>query len=205
LLSQPDASASGESVCGITECSQGKKMTLDSKYYTYMDSPFGTILIARNSVGLSHISFQEDPNRKSPEAEGWRFDQEAFKETLAQLGAYFKSDLYHFDLPLAPEGTPFQLQVWQALQMIPYGETISYAELANKIGRPHAARAVGAANSKNPVPIVIPCHRVIGSNGLLTGYAGGIHLKEALLSLERRGRAKMNQQQMFTEFQTNLI
>ena len=180
-------------------------MTHESIYYTSMDSPFGTILIARNSVGLCHISFQEDPSRKSPETEGWRLAPDAFKETLAQLSAYFNGDLYHFDLPLAPEGTPFQLQAWYALQMIPYGETISYAELANRIGRPHAARAVGAANGKNPLPIVLPCHRVIGSNGLLTGYAGGIHIKEALLALERRGRAKMNQQQMFTEFRTNLI
>ncbi len=180
-------------------------MTPDSIYYTTMDSPFGTILIAKNSLGLSHISFQEDPNRKSPEAGGWHFNQEAFKETLAQLDAYFNGDLYHFDLPLAPEGTPFQLQVWRSLQMIPYGETISYAELAGKIGKPHAARAVGAANGKNPLPIVIPCHRVIGSNGLLTGYAGGIHIKEALLALEHRGRAKMNQQQMFTVSRTNLI
>lgn len=174
-------------------------------YYTYMDSPFGEILIARNSLGLSHISFQEDPNRKDPEAGGWRFDQQAFDETLAQLRAYFNGDLYHFDLPLAPEGTPFQLQVWQALQTIPYGETISYAELAGKLGKPNAARAVGAANGKNPLPIVIPCHRVIGSNGLLTGYAGGIHIKEALLALEHRGRAKINRQQMFTEFRMNFI
>lgn len=179
-------------------------MTPDSIYYTYMDSPFGTILIARNSLGLSYLDFQEGVNRKFPEA-GWRFDQQAFDETLAQLRAYFNGELYHFDLPLAPEGTPFQLQVWQALQMIPYGETISYAKLAGKLGKPHAARAVGAANGKNPLPIVIPCHRVIGSNGLLTGYAGGIHIKEALLSLERRGCAKINQQQMFTEFRTNLI
>jgi methylated-DNA-[protein]-cysteine S-methyltransferase len=170
-----------------------------------MDSPFGEILIAMNSLGLSHITFQEDPNRKSPEAGGWRFDPEAFNETLAQLGAYFNGDLYHFDLPLAPEGTPFQLQVWYALQMIPYGETISYGELANNLGRPHAARAVGAANGKNPLPIVIPCHRVIGSNGFLTGYAGGIHIKEALLALEHQGRTRMNQQQMFAEFRTNIL
>lgn len=179
-------------------------MISDSIYYTTMDSPFGEILIAKNSLGLCHISFEEDPNRKSPDVEGWCFDPEGFKETLAQLGAYFNGDLYHFDLPLAPAGTPFQLQAWYALQMIPYGEPISYAELANKIGRPRAARAVGAANGKNPLPIVIPCHRVIGSDGSLTGYAGGIHIKEALLALERRGRVRMNQLQMFTEFRTNL-
>ena len=180
-------------------------MTLDSIVYTYTDSPFGTILIAKNSQGLRHIRFQEDPNRKPPEAGGWRFDPKAFKETLAQLGAYFNGDLHHFDLPLAPEGTPFQLQVWDALQPIPYGETISYAELAEKIGNPHASRAVGAANGKNPLPIVIPCHRVIGSNGLLTGYTGGIHIKEALLAIEHRRPAKMNPQPMFPEFQAHFL
>ena len=179
-------------------------MIADSIYYTTIASPVGTILIAKNSQGLCHISFEQDSNRKSPEAEGWHFDPTAFKEILAQLEAYFKGDLHHFDLPLAPTGTPFQLQVWYVLQTIPYGETISYGELAGKIGRPQAARAVGAANGKNPLPIVVPCHRVIGSNGLLTGYAGGLHIKEALLALERRGRDKMNQQQMFTEFRTNL-
>lgn len=180
-------------------------MIPDPIYYTIMDSPFGEILMARNVLGLCHMSFAEDPNRKSPEAEGWRFDPEAFKDTLAQLRAYFNGDLYHFDLPLAPQGTPFQLQAWYALQLIPYGETISYAELANKLGRPQAARAVGAANGKNPLPIVIPCHRVIGRDGRLTGYAGGIHIKEALLALEQRGRGRMTQPQMFTEFRTNRI
>ena len=164
-------------------------MTPEPGFYTYMDSLFGRILIARNSRGLTHINFQEGQNRKSPEA-SWRSDQEAFEEAINQLGAYFRGELYHFDLPLAPQGTPFQLQVWQALQTIPYGEVISYAELASRLGRPHkAARAVGAANGKNPLPIVVPCHRVIGSNGLLTGYAGGIRIKEALLALERRGCA----------------
>lgn len=180
-------------------------MTPDSTFYTYMDSPFGKILIARNSRGLTHINFQEGESRKDPLA-SWRSDPNGFDETITQLRAYFKGDLYSFDLPLAPDGTPFQMQVWQTLQTIPYGEVISYAELASKLGRPHeAARAVGAANGKNPLPIVIPCHRVIGSNGHLTGYAGGIHIKEALLALERRQRAQINLQQMFTEFRTDQI
>jgi methylated-DNA-[protein]-cysteine S-methyltransferase len=180
-------------------------MTPDSVYYTFTDSPFGEILIARNSRGLCYIEFQEGLSPIVPET-SWHFDQSGFEEALSQLRAYFKGELYQFDLPLAPEGTPFQLQVWQAIQMIPYGEVISYAELAGKIGRPHeAARAVGAATGKNPLPIVIPCHRVIGSNGQLMGYAGGIHIKEASLALERRGRAKLNLQQMFTEFQTDQI
>jgi len=180
-------------------------MTPDAVYYTLMDSPFGEILIARNLRGLCHIEFQEGLSPIIPEA-SWHFDQDGFEDALSQLRAYFNEELFHFDLPLDPEGTPFQLQVWQALRTIPYGEVISYAELASKLGRSHdSARAVGAANGKNPLAIVVPCHRVIGSNGQLTGYAGGIHLKEALLALERRGRAKLNLQQMFTEFQTDLI
>jgi len=180
-------------------------MTPDSATYTYMDSPLGEILIARNSLGLCYIEFQEGSSPKVPET-SWHFDPDGFEDALSQLRAYFNEELFHFDLPLAPEGTPFQTQVWQALRTIPYGEVISYAELASKLGRSHnAARAVGAANGKNPLPIVIPCHRVIGSDGSLTGYAGGISIKEALLALERRGRAKINLQQTFTEFQTELI
>ena len=180
-------------------------MTPDSIFYTFLDSPFGSILIARNSRGLTHISFQEGDSSITP-PDTWRSDDNGLDEAITQMRAYFEGQLYSFDLPLAPEGTPFQQQVWQALQTIPYGEVISYANLASKIGRPHdAARAVGAANGKNPLPVVIPCHRVIGSNGQLTGYAGGIHIKEALLTLERRGRAKINLQQIFTEFRTDLI
>src|SRR5690606_32489233 len=111
-----------------------------------------------------------------------------------QLGAYFAGELQAFDLPLAPEGTPFQRTVWQALQSIPYGQTISYGELAQEIGRPTASRAVGAANGRNPLPIVIPCHRVIGGNGSLTGYGGGLRFKKALLSLERNGRIEVEEQ-----------
>lgn len=180
-------------------------MTPNSVIYTYMDSPLGKILIARNSRGLYRIEFQEGLSPIVPET-SWHFEQGGFEEALSQLRAYFRGELFHFDLPLAPEGTPFQLQVWGALRTIPYGEVISYAELASKIGRSQkAVRAVGAANGKNPLPIVIPCHRIIGSNGSLTGYAGGIQLKEALLALERRGRANNNLQQTFTEFQTDLI
>lgn len=108
------------------------------------------------------------------------------KETIRQLRAYFSGKLEQFDLPLAPEGTPFQLEVWRRLCEIPYGETISYGELARRIGNPKASRAVGLANGSNPISIVIPCHRVIGSNGKLTGYGGGLPIKEKLLALERR-------------------
>ena len=99
-----------------------------------------------------------------------------------------------FDLPLAPEGTSFQQSVWQKLQTIPYGQTSTYGELAAELGKPNASRAVGAANGRNPIPIVIPCHRVIGANGKLTGFSGGLHIKEALLSLEKNGRLETTAQ-----------
>jgi methylated-DNA-[protein]-cysteine S-methyltransferase len=109
-------------------------------------------------------------------------------EAIRQLRAYFAKKLTRFDLPLQPEGTPFQIEVWRELQTIPYGKVISYGELAKRIGKPRASRAVGGANGSNPIPIIIPCHRVIGSNGKLTGYAGGLHIKEALLKLESARR-----------------
>lgn len=107
-------------------------------------------------------------------------------EASRQLTAYFAGHLRAFDLPLGPAGTPFQLEVWQALQTIPYGETWSYRDLARRINRPAAVRAVGAANGQNPLPIVIPCHRVIGSDGKLVGFGGGLDMKRALLALEQR-------------------
>ena len=179
-------------------------MLPDTINYTIMESPLGPILLARDSLGLRYIDFQDGEDSLIPES-GWYLEHEGFDETQAQLRAYFNGELRHFDLPLAPRGTPFQLQVWQALQTIPYGETIAYAELANKVGRPNAARAVGAANGKNPLPIVIPCHRVIGSNGQLTGYAGGLHLNVALLSLEQPGWGEINQQTGSAAFQMKLI
>src|SRR5690606_32152543 len=105
-----------------------------------------------------------------------------------QLDAYFRGTLRTFDLPLAPQGTPFQQTVWEALRHIPYGQTVSYGELARRVGRPAAVRAVGLANGSNPIAIVIPCHRVIGANGTLTGYGGGLPTKQALLALERGQR-----------------
>lgn len=180
-------------------------MAPDPRWYTFMDSPLGKILIVRTSAGLSCINFQEGLNRKTPEA-GWRFNRASFVEVVAQLQAYFKGELYQFNLPLAPQGTPFQQQVWRALSMIPYGETISYSELAWRfLCQPHLARAVGAACRQNPLPIVIPCHRVVGSNGTLTGYAGGVQFKQALLTLEGEARSRINLQHMFTEFRTNMI
>jgi methylated-DNA-[protein]-cysteine S-methyltransferase len=119
----------------------------------------------------------------------WRRDPAALREPAEQLQAYFAGELRAFDLPLAPHGTPFQREVWSALREIPYGSTISYAELAAAVGRPDAARAVGAANGRNPIAVVIPCHRVIGASGALTGYGGGLGRKRLLLDLEAGQRS----------------
>jgi len=153
--------------------------------YTRIDSPVGPLLLVADDAGLREILFVHGrhPSRPDP---SWKEDDNLLKETIRQLGSYFAGKLENFDLPLAPEGTPFQLDVWKRLCDIPYGETISYGELARRIGNPNASRAVGLANGSNPIPIVIPCHRVIGSNGKLTGYGGGLPIKEKLLALERR-------------------
>lgn len=154
--------------------------------YTTISSPLGEILLARNDQGLTHLNFQEGAH-PLPIDPAWRQERDAFRDTVAQLDAYFAGELREFDLPLAPQGTPFQLAVWQALQTIPYGRTLTYAQLAQQLGKPKAVRAVGAANGRNPLPIIIPCHRVIGADGSLTGYGGGLPIKEALLSLEQYG------------------
>lgn len=156
-------------------------------FYTIIPSPIGEILLARNEKGISHINFQGGESVLTP-APDWQRDYTAFADVITQLDAYFAGELHEFDLPLAPEGTPFQQTVWQMLQTIPYGHTATYGELAAEIGQPNASRAVGAANGRNPIPIVIPCHRVIGANGKLTGFSGGLHIKQALLALEKNGR-----------------
>ena len=153
--------------------------------YTQIESPLGPLLLAADDAGLRHIVFATEKRAVPPEP-AWHEDRGPLKETVRQLTAYFAGQLESFDLPLAPEGTPFQLDVWKCLCDIPYGKTISYGELARRIGNPNASRAVGLANGANPIPIVIPCHRVIGSNGKLTGYGGGLPIKEKLLALERR-------------------
>ena len=159
-------------------------MTSNPTTYTLLESPHGPVVVAWKVQGLTHISFQDSKTPQLPDPT-WQFVAEASHAAIDQLRAYFAGSLQTFGLPLAPQGTRFQQAVWEALQAIPYGETITYAELAQWIGRPSAVRAVGAANGKNPLPIVVPCHRVIGSNGTLTGYAGGVHLKAALLDHER--------------------
>ncbi|MCZ6872382.1 MAG: methylated-DNA--[protein]-cysteine S-methyltransferase [bacterium] len=154
-------------------------------HYSYMASPLGPILIAGDAAGLRLINFQPDSALSQP-APDWVEDRQPLREALDQLDAYFAGTMQDFTLKLAPAGTPFQQSVWHALQDIPYGETTSYGTLAKQLGKPKASRAVGAANGRNPLAIVIPCHRVIGSTGKLTGYAGGLDLKKALLALERR-------------------
>ncbi len=152
--------------------------------YTIMNSPVGPLSIAGDEAGLHSILFGSGKRAARPDPDWQESECSVVRETIRQLQAYFQKKLTRFDLPLHPVGTSFQLSVWHALEKIPYGEVISYGELANRIGKPHASRAVGAANGSNPIPIVIPCHRVIGSNGKLTGYGGGLPIKEALLELE---------------------
>jgi methylated-DNA-[protein]-cysteine S-methyltransferase len=156
---------------------------MEERTYAVLESPIGPLLLSGTDAGLSAIEFAHN-GRPAPPGAGWREDRTAQAEALRQLAAYFAGELREFDLPLAPRGTTFQLAVWRELQRIPYGETISYAELARRVGRPRTVRAVGAANGRNPLPVVIPCHRVIGSDGRLTGYAGGLDLKRRLLALE---------------------
>jgi len=142
-------------------------------------APFGQLLVARENDAIVEIRFRPG------NIDGIR-DDRAVADVAAQLQQYFRGERRAFDLPLAPRGTEFQQLVWRALQRIPYGETRSYSDIAREIGRPAAVRAVGAANGANPIPIMIPCHRVVGSNGSLTGFGGGIETKRWLLALESR-------------------
>jgi methylated-DNA-[protein]-cysteine S-methyltransferase len=159
--------------------------SMKSVAFTRMESPIGTLTLAADKSGLRRINFPHN-GRPAPSNPDWQEDSSAFSEVLRQLRAYFSGELETFNLPLAPEGTSFQQRVWKELCNIPYGETISYGELARRIRNPNASRAVGLANGSNPIPIIIPCHRVIGSNGKLTGYGGGLPIKEKLLALEKR-------------------
>jgi methylated-DNA-[protein]-cysteine S-methyltransferase len=156
------------------------------KYHTIVSSPLGGILLVGDERGLTAINFQNGKGAKPPPPDSME-SPAFFKEAARQIGAYFQGKRKEFTLSISPQGTAFQLRVWKELCRIPYGQTISYRELARRVGRPTAWRAVGAANRHNPLPIVIPCHRVIGSNGRLAGYYGGTHLKEYLLKLESAG------------------
>jgi methylated-DNA-[protein]-cysteine S-methyltransferase len=158
---------------------------MSAVYYTTFDSPVGPLLLAGDSNALMRVSFESSKHSAVPQT-GWKQNRAAFAEVIRQLQAYFRGELRVFDVPLAMEGTEFQLRVWNALRAIPYGETISYAQLAERIGNPKAVRAVGLANGSNPIPIIVPCHRVIGSDGSLTGFGGGLSTKKKLLELESK-------------------
>ena len=150
-------------------------------YYIY-NSPVGKLLLAGDDSGLQKIQFEINISIDK----NWQLNKEHFKPVIKQLDEYFLKKRRVFDIKLNPQGTAFQKQVWQQLQKIEYGKTKYYAEIADEINSPKAARAIGMANNKNPIPIIIPCHRVIGKNGSLTGFAGGLDVKQQLLGLEFR-------------------
>lgn len=154
-------------------------------YYDYFETGLiGTLTLVGDEEGLRHIDFQKEKNPITIQKH-WKKNSDYFIAVKAQLRAYFNGELKQFDLSLAPVGTPFQLKVWQALRSIPYGELVSYQSIATAVGNPKAVRAVGGANAKNPIPIIVPCHRVIGSNGSLTGFGGGLETKRRLIDLEQ--------------------
>ena len=160
-------------------------------YYDVMENTLaGNLTLVGDESGLCFINFQQGKTPLTVRHE-WRYDRRIFKPVKEQLYAYFCGDLRTFDLKLTPSGTRFQLKVWESLAEIPYGELTTYSAIAKKIGNPKAVRAVGGANARNPLPIVLPCHRVIGSNGTLTGFGGGLDVKERLIALERGASAKL--------------
>lgn len=150
-------------------------------YTTTVASPVGRLVLTSDGTSLTRVRFGAEPDP------AWTSEPcEVLERAVTQLREYFAGDRTAFDLPLDPAGTPFQRATWLALREIPYAETISYGQLAARVGNPHASRAVGLANGRNPISIVVPCHRVIGANGSLTGYGGGVDRKRTLLDLERR-------------------
>ncbi|MGD9825787.1 methylated-DNA--[protein]-cysteine S-methyltransferase [Desulfobacter sp.] len=151
--------------------------------YRYIHSKIGPLMLAGNTM-LEQIRFPVKGEGNAP-GKGWVEDNTIFPYAVSQLVQYFEGRLKQFDLDLQPKGTDFQKQVWQELLTIPYGTTVTYGKIAEQIRNPKAFRAVGLANRCNPIPIIIPCHRVIGKNGKLTGFAGGLDIKQALLDLER--------------------
>ncbi|MGW5053029.1 methylated-DNA--[protein]-cysteine S-methyltransferase [Actinokineospora sp. NPDC004072] len=153
--------------------------------HTVIDSPVGPLTLVATDGILSGLYMVDQRHRPVESTFGER-DETILPEVKAQLAAYFTGELTEFDVPLRLHGTPFQQEVWRALCEIPYGETISYGELARRVARPAASRAVGAANGRNPISVIVPCHRVVGSTGDLTGYGGGVERKRFLLDFETR-------------------
>jgi methylated-DNA-[protein]-cysteine S-methyltransferase len=156
---------------------------METLYFTRMSSPINELTIVADAEAIREIRFYAGRNAL-PVPEHWIEGNRVCDRTVTQLEEYFAGERRRFDLPLAPRGTSFQRRVWLELMEIPYGQTISYGEMARRIGQPTASRAVGAANGSNPIPIVIPCHRVIGKNGSLVGFGGGLSVKKRLLDLE---------------------
>ena len=156
-------------------------------FYTWLDeTPVGRLLVAGTDAGLKHVAFSA-AHFSAPEVtpqDDWELNDRALREPVKQLKAYFAGKLKQFSLPLAADGTDFQKQVWKALREVPFGRTASYGDIAKAVGSPAASRAVGLANGRNPIAIVVPCHRIIGSNGRLVGYGGGLPYKKTLLNLE---------------------
>ena len=159
-------------------------MSTDETYYTTIDSPLGELLLAGADDGLSRLHMQA-AGRTRIDA-GWIRDEAPFEDAIEQLEEYFAGERREFELDLAMHGDAFERRVWTALRGSPYGETVSYGEIARDLGHPDAARAVGRANARNPVAVIVPCHRVIGADGSLTGYAGGLDNKRLLLELEAK-------------------
>lgn len=157
--------------------------------YAVLRTRLGRLLLAARGGRLVLVGFADAPGGARPRA-GWVRDPAALREAARQLLDYLAGRRRRFRLPLALEGTPFQQRVWRALLRIPYGARLSYGALARRLGRPGAARAVGAANGRNPLAIVVPCHRLVGGDGDLAGYGGGLQVKRALLALERGGRSR---------------
>jgi methylated-DNA-[protein]-cysteine S-methyltransferase len=161
---------------------------ISTTYYTYIDSPLGQLFLHGDGhflMGLFTPRHLDDPKGgRRPDA-SWQQSDAPFTAVREQLADYFAGKRQEFDVPLKLAGTPFQQRVWQELVRIPFGTTISYGQLAERVGTPTASRAVGQANGRNPVSIIVPCHRVIGANGKLTGYGGGIDKKQWLLAWER--------------------
>ncbi len=154
-------------------------------FYTQMDSPIGNLVLTSDGTALTGI-FHPHQKRYAKILENSKQQSALFADALAQLQEYFAGTRKTFTLSLSPHGTAFQHKVWEALCKIPYGETTSYIGIAKSLGKPTASRAVGMANGKNPLPFIVPCHRVIGSNGKLTGYAGGLEMKQWLLTHETK-------------------
>jgi len=160
-------------------------VTTEALRSTSMPSPVGVLTLVASDRGLRAVLWEDDEERIVIQGAAPADDDPVLLATRTQLAEYFAGERTDFDLPLDPQGTPFQLRAWQALREIPYGETISYGEQAARLGDPNKSRAVGAANGRNPISIIVPCHRVIGSNGSLTGFGGGLPAKRLLLELEQ--------------------